>query len=193
MTIESKSITIYTDGACRGNPGPGGYGVVLLYGAHRKELAGGYRLTTSNRMELMAAIVGLHAVKQRCKIRLHTDSKYLQEGISLGRAQRWRAKGWKKNDGRRVNWDLWERLLDICAQHDVEFLWVPGHSGDTENERCDLISTQAAQGKDLQADTLYEKPLPLPQQPAPPSLFDFAIEGEHPQPKRREPRVRSAP
>ena len=184
MTKEAKCVTIYTDGACLGNPGPGGYAVVLLYGDHRKELSGGFRLTTSNRMEIMAAIVGLHALKHRCEIKLHTDSKYLQQSISLGWAQRWRSKGWKKKNVRRLNWDLWERLLDACAQHDVEFIWVRGHAGNTENERCDRLSVQAAQGKDLPVDALYEEPLPLPQEPAPPSLFDFATEGGHPRPKR---------
>ena len=174
MTTEAKSVTIYTDGACLGNPGPGGYAVVLLHGEHRKELSGGYRLTTSNRMEIMAAIAGLQALKQRCAVKLHTDSRYLQESISLGWAQRWRSKGWQKGDGRRLNWDLWERLLDLCAQHDVEFVWLRGHAGDTENERCDVLSVQAAQKKDLSADTFYEQPLPLPQQSAPPSLFDLA-------------------
>jgi ribonuclease HI len=178
MTTEAKSVTIYTDGACLGNPGPGGYAVVLLHGKHRKELSGGYRLTTSNRMEIMAAIAGLQALKHRCTVKLHTDSEYLQKSISLGWAHRWRAKNWKKGDGKRLNWDLWERLLDLCAQHDVEFIWLRGHAGDTENERCDFLSVQAAERKDLAADTAYEEPASRPQQPAPPSLFDLGTSNE---------------
>lgn len=170
MMTNAKNVTIYTDGACLGNPGPGGYAAVLLHGKHRKELSGGYRLTTSNRMEIRAAIAGLQALKQRCAVKLHTDSKYLQKSIMLDWAQRWRAKGWKKGDGRRPNWDLWERLLDLCTRHNVEFIWLRGHAGDTENERCDLLSVQAAQRKDLPADTLYEEPSPLPQ---PTTLFDL--------------------
>jgi ribonuclease HI len=173
MTKEAKSVTIYTDGACLGNPGPGGYAAILLHGGHRKELSGGYRLTTNNRMEIMAAIVGLQALKQRCAVKLHTDSKYLQQSISLGWAQRWRAKGWKKGDGKRRNWDLWDRLLDLCAKHKVELIWLRGHAGDTENERCDFLSVEAAQKKDLPADTFFEQLPVLPEQTAPPSLFDL--------------------
>ena len=159
MATKIKQVTIYTDGACLGNPGPGGYGVVLLCGGRRKELSGGYRRTTNNRMELMAAIVGLEALKQECSVKIHTDSRYLQQSISLGWASKWRAKNWKKGSGRRPSWDLWERLLDLCAGHDVEFAWVRGHAGDTENERCDFLSVQAAQRKDLPADSGYEQSL----------------------------------
>ena len=134
-------------------------------------MAGGYRRTTNNRMEIMAAIVGLEALKRRCRIRLHTDSKYLQQSISLGWAKRWRAKGWIHQDGRRLNWDLWERLLNACAAHDVEFLWVRGHAGNPENERCDFLSTQAAQGRDLPVDALYEKPWSGSPKGLPGSLF----------------------
>ena len=176
MAPEAKNVTIYTDGACINNPGPGGYGVVLLYGDRRKELSGGFRHTTNNRMEVMAAIVGLQALKHRCKIKLHTDSKYLQQGINLGWAEKWRSKGWKKKDRTRLNWDLWDRLLKECARHDVEFLWVRGHAGNKENERCDILSVQAAQGKDLPVDRLFEDPVPPPDPPASPSLFDFATE-----------------
>lgn len=179
ITTEAKNVSIYTDGACIGNPGPGGYAAVLLYGGHRKELSGGFRHTTNNRMEIMAAIVGLEALKHRCKIKLHTDSRYLQQGISLGWAEKWRSKGWKKKDRRRLNWDLWARLLDLCAQHDVEFLWVRGHAGDKENERCDFLSVQAAQDKDLPVDRHFEEPVPPPAPPAPPSLFDCATERAH--------------
>ena len=153
-----KHVTIYTDGACLGNPGPGGYGVVLLYNGHRRELSGGFRLTTNNRMEMMAAIVGLEALKTRCRVTLSSDSQYLVDAITLGWAQRWRANGWLRNKkDRAVNPDLWERLLDLCDQHEVTFRWVRGHAGNRENERCDRLATQAARQKDLPADTGYEK------------------------------------
>jgi len=166
MSTNIKQVTIYTDGACLGNPGPGGFGVVLLCGGRRKEFSGGYRRTTNNRMEIMAAIAGLEALKQKCSVKIHTDSRYLQKSITLGWARQWRAKIWKKRNGKRPSWDLWERLLDLCARQDVEFVWVRGHAGDTENERCDFLSVQAAQQKDLPADGGYEQSL------APESLFE---------------------
>ena len=162
MESDLKPVTIYTDGACLGNPGPGGYAAVLIHGNHRKELSGGFRRTTNNRMEIIAAIVGLQALKFPCAVTLYTDSKYLQESITLGWAKRWQSKGWKKKQGTRVNWDLWECLLDACARHEVEFLWVKGHAGDIENERCDVLSVQAAQSKDLPTDLRFEEPLPAP-------------------------------
>ena len=173
MLTPQKSVTIYTDGACLGNPGPGGYAAVLLSGNHRRELSGGFRRTTNNRMEIMAAIVGLQALKFPCVVELYTDSKYLQESVSLGWAKRWQAKGWKKKQRTRVNWDLWERLLDACARHEVEFLWVRGHAGDIENERCDVLSVQAAQSKDLPPDLRFEEPLPAPGLSATPHLLSL--------------------
>ncbi len=151
-------ITIYTDGACSGNPGPGGYAAVLLQGKHRKELAGGYRRTTNNRMELMAAIVSLQALKRSCAVRLYTDSKYLQESITLGWAKRWQAKGWQTKEGKRLNWDLWAQLLEVCSRHELEIVWLRGHAGDPENERCDVLSVAAARGKDLPPDAFFEAP-----------------------------------
>ncbi len=157
MSDDLKRVTIYTDGACIGNPGPGGYGVVLLYGDHRKELSGGYRRTTNNRMEIMAAIVGLSALKTRCAVTLYTDSQYLAESITKGWAKRWRANGWKRNKKERaLNPDLWERLLDLCERHQVEFVWVAGHAGNSENERCDTLSVQAAHLGELPPDVAYE-------------------------------------
>ena len=144
MLPAAKHVTIYTDGACLGNPGPGGYAAVLIQGRHRKELSGGSRRTTNNRMEITAALVGLQTLNRRCKITLHTDSKYVQQSISLGWAKRWQAKGWMNKESKRLNWDLWEQLLEVCARHEVEFVWVRGHAGNTENERCDFLSTQAA-------------------------------------------------
>ena len=153
-----KHVTIYTDGACLGNPGPGGYGVVLLHDAHRKELSGGFRLSTNNRMEIMAVIVGLRALKHKCAVTLYTDSQYVADSIMKGWAQRWRAHGWMKNKKEKaLNPDLWEQLLELCAHHQVKFVWVRGHAGNPENERCDELAMQAAQRKNLPPDTVYEQ------------------------------------
>ncbi|OPY09558.1 MAG: Ribonuclease HI [Syntrophus sp. PtaB.Bin001] len=151
-----KKVTIYTDGACLGNPGPGGYGVVLLYGEQRKELSGGYRLTTNNRMEILAAIKGLEALKSACEVTLYSDSQYLVNAISKGWARRWQANGWKRNSREKaLNPDLWERLLKLCARHEVTFVWVRGHANNVENERCDVLSKEAAARSDLEADPGY--------------------------------------
>ncbi len=153
---EAKQVKIYTDGACTGNPGPGGYGTVLLYGDHRKELSGGYRLTTNNRMELMAAIVGLSALKEKCHVLLYSDSKYVVDAMGQGWAVRWRTNGWKRNKKEKaVNPDLWEQLLTLCEKFHVEFRWVKGHSGDPENERCDQIAVAAAHQSNLPIDAGY--------------------------------------
>lgn len=158
MNESLKEVTIYTDGACSGNPGPGGYGVVLMYGPHRKELSGGYRLTTNNRMEMMAAIVGLEALKFPCAVNLYTDSRYLVDAMTQGWAKKWRQNGWKRNQKDKAkNPDLWERLLEVSAQHEVRFLWVKGHAGDEENECCDRLAVAAAQQPDLLSDFEYEK------------------------------------
>jgi ribonuclease HI len=156
MTENAKLVTMYTDGACLGNPGPGGYGVILLYQGHRRELSGGYRKTTNNRMEIMAAIVGLEALKERCEVTLYSDSEYLVNAMSKGWIQRWRANGWKRNKREKVlNPDLWERLLRLCELHDVQFSWVKGHGGTAENVRCDQLAVQAAQQPDLPVDEGY--------------------------------------
>jgi ribonuclease HI len=152
-----KEVAIFTDGGAQGNPGPGGYGVVLLYRTHRKELSGGFRFTTNNRMELMAAIVGLQALKYRCRVRLSSDSKYLVEAVEKHWAEHWRRRNWRRKTGEpALNPDLWERLLDLCRQHQVKFVWVRGHAGHKENERCDQLATQAAQKPNLPADTHFE-------------------------------------
>lgn len=157
---EPKHITVYTDGASLGNPGSGGYGVVIIHGNYRKELSCGYRRTTNNRMEIYGAIAGLEALKERCRITLYSDSEYLVKAMSEGWAQRWRENGWKRNKrDRALNPDLWKRLLDLCERHDVEFRWVPGHSGNVENERCDQLAMQAALGSELHADEGYENVL----------------------------------
>jgi ribonuclease HI len=150
------SIIIYTDGGCLGNPGPGGYGAVLMYQGHRKELSGGYKLTTNNRMELMGAIAALEALKERRKAILHTDSQYVVNAIENGWAQKWKRNGWRKPDKQpALNPDLWDRLLDLCSRHDVKFKWVRGHNGVVENERCDALAKQAAMRKDLPPDPGY--------------------------------------
>ena len=136
-----KEVTIYTDGACSGNPGNGGYGVILSYMGKKKELSKGFECTTNNRMELMAAITGLEALKEPCKVILTSDSKYVVDGITKGWARSWKAKGWKKGDGKpALNPELWDRLLALCDKHEVEFVWVKGHAGHPENERCDRLA-----------------------------------------------------
>ncbi|MEK6301206.1 MAG: ribonuclease HI [Acidobacteriota bacterium] len=157
---EPKKVTIYTDGACLGNPGPGGYGVVLLYGGLRKELSGGFRLTTNNRMEMMAVIVGLQALKEHCSATVCSDSQYVVRTIDEGWAVKWRANNWKRNKKEKaVNADLWEQLLDLCDKHEVKMVWVRGHSGVKENERCDELSVAAAKQHDLAIDEGYESTL----------------------------------
>lgn len=154
-----RHVIIYTDGACTGNPGPGGYGVVLMYGGHRRELSGGYRRTTNNRMELMGPIKGLESLNQSCRVTLYSDSQYVVEGIEKGWAKRWRTNNWMRNKREQaINPDLWGRLLDLCETHDVEFRWVKGHAGDQVNERCDQLAVQAARQKELPADEGYESP-----------------------------------
>ena len=153
---EPKHVIIYTDGACIGNPGPGGYGVVLLYQNHRKELSGGFRKTTNNRMEIMAAIMGLEALREKCRVMLCSDSEYLVKAMSKGWVRRWRANGWKRNKkDRALNPDLWERLLQLCEHHEVEFRWVMGHAGNAGNARCDELAVQAAQQPNLPIDGGY--------------------------------------
>ena len=155
-----RHVTIYTDGACTGNPGPGGYGVVLIFGEHRRELSGGFRRTTNNRMELMGPIEALEALKQSCQVTLHSDSQYVVRAMEQGWAKRWQGNGWMRNKKEQaVNPDLWNKLLDLCDKHDVEFRWVRGHAGDPNNERCDQLAVQAAHGKDLPADEGYETPV----------------------------------
>jgi len=169
---EPKQVTIYTDGACIGNPGPGGYGIVLLYGEHRREIAGGFRRTTNNRMELTAAIVGLQALKERCQVTLYSDSQYLVNAMTQGWAERWRANNWRRNRHEpALNPDLWQQLLDLCAQHDVSFTWVRGHAGDRENERCDQLSMEAAMRADLPPDAAYEHNQDQPPSHDQPSLL----------------------
>lgn len=154
------SVVVHTDGGCRPtNPGPGGYGVVLRYNGHHRELSGGFRLTTNNRMELLAAIVALEALNRPCEVTLYSDSKYLVDAMTRGWATRWRANDWKRNKqgDKALNPDLWQRLLDAVERHRVEFVWVRGHSGVADNERCDELARQAAGRPDLPADEIYER------------------------------------
>ena len=153
---ELKTVEIFTDGACTGNPGPGGYGVILVHGEKRRELSGGFRRTTNNRMELLAAIMGLKELRYPCAVTVYTDSQYLAKGISEGWAKRWKANGWVlSNKKPTVNVDLWSALLDLCETHDVVFKWVKGHAGHPENERCDQLSVLAASQPNLPEDTEY--------------------------------------
>ena len=136
-----KRVEIFTDGACSGNPGPGGYGAILRYGEHIKELSGGEEQTTNNRMELTAVITALEALKEPCLVILTTDSKYVVDGIEKGWAKSWRENGWKKKDKKpALNPDLWGKLLDLLEVHEVKFNWVKGHAGHPENERCDELA-----------------------------------------------------
>ncbi len=156
-----KHVTVFTDGACLGNPGPGGYGVVLLYENHRKELSGGFRLTTNNRMEILAAVVALETLKEKCRVTLHSDSQYVVNAIEKGWAVRWCANQWRRNKSEMaLNPDLWERLLNCTARHQAEFRWVKGHAGHPENERCDQLAMAAAKGENLAVDAGYENTLP---------------------------------
>lgn len=150
-------VEIFTDGACVGNPGQGGYAAILKMGERRREISGGFRETTNNRMELMAAIVGLEALKKPCRVKLYSDSRYLVDAYNKGDVRRWQANGWMRTRREAAeNVDLWERLLELCAVHQVEMVWVEGHAGHPENERCDRLATSAAQGKDLPPDAAFE-------------------------------------
>jgi ribonuclease HI len=151
-------VTLYVDGACLGNPGKGGYAVVLCSGNHRRELSGGRRFTTNNRMELLAVIEGLKALKTRCSVLVISDAKYLVDSMEQGWARRWRQRGWMLTSRKPTsNADLWEQCLDLCEQHEVVFQWVRGHSGVAENECCDRSARQAALADDLPVDEGYEQ------------------------------------
>ena len=141
MEKTMKKVKMYTDGACRYNPGPGGWGAILVFKGTEKELSGGEAETTNNRMELTAAVMALKALKEPCEVMLTSDSKYLVDGITKNWAKGWKAKGWIKSDKKpALNVDLWERLLDLLDVHNVRFVWVKGHAGHPENERCDELA-----------------------------------------------------
>lgn len=141
-----KTVYIFTDGACSGNPGPGGWGAVLRYNAAEKELSGSEKDTTNNRMELTACIEALKTLKEPCRVELTTDSQYVVNGITKGWAESWRRNGWKKSDKKpALNSDLWGELLELCERHEVNFNWIKGHAGHEENERCDRLAVDAYQ------------------------------------------------
>ena len=136
-----KNVTIYTDGACSGNPGPGGWGTILLYGDRERELSGGEPMTTNNRMELLAVINGLEALKEPCAVTVYSDSKYVVDAVTLGWAKKWRAAGWMRNKKEPAkNPELWQRLLDLLERHEVTFKWVKGHADNAYNNRCDQLA-----------------------------------------------------
>ncbi len=144
--MESKILEIYTDGACSGNPGPGGWGAVLIYGEHQKQISGGEAKTTNNRMELTAVIEALSLLKRPCTVRLTTDSKYVADSVVKGWVYGWKKRGWKKSDGSpALNSDLWERLLEQLEIHRVEFVWIKGHAGHKYNEICDRLAVAESQ------------------------------------------------
>ncbi len=136
-----KQVELYTDGACRNNPGNGGYGAILVYGKYEKEICGGERETTNNRMELMAAISGLEALKEPCSVKLYSDSKYIVDAYNEGWVYSWQKNGWKRGKEELKNPDLWERLFLLTSKHEVTFIWVKGHNGHAYNERCDALAT----------------------------------------------------
>ena len=140
---ELKKVTLFTDGACSGNPGPGGWGCILRFGDISKELSGGEANTTNNRMELTALIEGLSALKYRCHVTVYSDSKYVLDAITQGWAKKWRQNGWMRNKKEKaLNPDLWERLLTLLDGHEMEYVWVKGHAGHPENERCDEMAVE---------------------------------------------------
>ena len=141
-----KHVEIYTDGACKGNPGPGGWSAVIVYGGAEKELSGGEAATTNNRMELIGAISGLGALKEPCEVTLYSDSKYLVDAVNLGWARSWKSRGWVKADKKpALNKDLWQKLLELLEIHKVTFVWVKGHAGHSSTERCDRLAVAEAE------------------------------------------------
>lgn len=156
---DPSTIVVYTDGGAINNPGPGGYGIVIDAGTDRLELSGGYRLTTNNRMEMMAAIVALRELRGSSRqVLLYSDSSYLVNGIEKGWAMKWRSNGWRKSNGKPVlNIDLWKELLGLLGEMTVRFIWVKGHAGNELNERCDRLAVSSARMPDLPADIVYEK------------------------------------
>ncbi len=145
IEADSKVVEIYTDGACKGNPGIGGWGALLRYGDHEREIFGGEKFTTNNRMELLAAIRALESLKRSCKVHLHTDSQYLQKGISEW-LDSWKVRNWRTASKKPVkNEDLWKRLDQLTQQHEIEWCWVRGHSGHTDNERADQLANRGVE------------------------------------------------
>jgi ribonuclease HI len=152
-----KKVLIYTDGACSGNPGVGGYASVLIYGEHTKEIAGGFRMTTNNRMELFAAIAALRSLKEPCVATIITDSQYLFNGITKGWARRWQQKGWQRGRQEVPNRELWEELLVLSEKHQLVCEWTPGHSANAGNERCDHLARAQIKQNPSDIDQPYEQ------------------------------------
>ena len=151
-----KTVELFTDGACSGNPGKGGYGAILRYKGKSKEFSEGFRRTTNNRMEILAVIVGLEALNEPCNVSVFSDSKYVVDAINQGWVYKWEAKGWMRTPKEpALNVDLWERLLVLLEEHNVEFNWVKGHNGHPENERCDHLAVTASAGEQLSEDEEY--------------------------------------
>jgi ribonuclease HI len=174
MSNDPGEVTLYTDGAASPNPGLGGYGVVLIRQGQRTELSGGFRKTTNNRMEILGAIIGLRSLgHEKSTVAIYSDSKYVVDMFSGGYAETWRRNGWRRNKGKdpALNPDLWDELLNLCARHDVKFVWVRGHSDNPENARCDELAVAARQVQNLPPDEGYETPAApgLPEA----SLFDL--------------------
>ena len=154
-----RQVTIHTDGSCLGNPGPGGYGAVLEHEGREMELSGGFRRTTNNRMEILAVIVGLEALKEPCAVTIYSDSRYVVDAVEKGWARKWRASGWMRNKRERaLNPDLWQRLLAALDEHRVTLRWVRGHAGNQGNIRADRLAVAAASGAGLPADEGFENP-----------------------------------
>ena len=158
-----KEVTIYADGACMGNPGPGGYGVIITYGERQRELSAGYRLTTNNRMEILGCIAGLSALKEPCNVTIYSDSRYVVNTMTKSWAIRWKKNEWKRKDASgetkdALNKDLWIQMLELCDKHSVQFKWIRGHSGNEGNERCDALARAAAGAGSLGVDAEYENP-----------------------------------
>lgn len=158
MDNNLKTVELFSDGACSGNPGKGGYGTILKYGENRKEISEGFRLTTNNRMEILGVLRGFEALKEPCNVIVTSDSKYVIDALSKGWVYGWKKKGWIKSDKKRAqNVDLWEKLLPLVAKHNVTYNWVKGHAGHAENERCDELAVSAYLGSDLKVDEEYER------------------------------------
>ena len=148
-----KDVTIYTDGACSGNPGPGGYGVVMIFNGHRKEMSGGFKNTTNNRMELMGVVVGLESLKEKCQVVVVSDSKYVVDAVEKGWLKKWRSNGWMRTKSEEAkNADLWKRIWTLMENHEVRFKWVKGHSTNPENEVCDKLAVAETKKPDLPED-----------------------------------------
>lgn len=149
-----KKVEIFTDGACLGNPGPGGWAALLRCDGREKEISGSDLCATNNRMELTAVIEALSLLKEKCRVHITTDSKYIVDSVNSGRAEQWRLNGWRKSDKKpALNSDLWERLLDAASRHECTFRWIQGHAGHTENERCDELAVRQAKAAAASVDT----------------------------------------